>query len=120
MPDLVEIIRLYAPESELRSGTWKKDHGACKKVAQEFKNPITNILSDLDKVNWKTVYKGFKECNLPFNDKDSLKLTTLILNSLVNYSLNYFASISVHLGALSVEEKIGRNEKIKVIDTNGN
>ena len=36
MTDLVEIIRLYAPESELRSGTWKKDHGACKKVAQEL------------------------------------------------------------------------------------
>mgnify|MGYP001346838097 CR=1 FL=1 len=35
-PDLVEIIRLYAPESELRSGTWKKDHGDCKKVAQEL------------------------------------------------------------------------------------
>ena len=35
-PDLVEIIRLYAPESELRSGTWKKDHGDCKKGAQEL------------------------------------------------------------------------------------
>ena len=35
-PDLVEIIRLYAPESELQSGTWKKDHVACKKVAQEL------------------------------------------------------------------------------------
>ena len=45
-----------------------------KKPPTKIKNPITNILSDLDKVNWKTVYKGFKECNLPFNDKDSLKL----------------------------------------------
>lgn len=35
-PDLVEIIRLYAPESDLRSGAWKKDHGECKKAAQEL------------------------------------------------------------------------------------
>jgi hypothetical protein len=34
--DLVEIIRLYAPESELQSGSWKKDHGACRKVAKEL------------------------------------------------------------------------------------
>jgi len=35
-PDLVEIIRLYAPESVLRSGSWVKDYGECKNAGKEL------------------------------------------------------------------------------------
>ena len=35
-PDLVEIIRLYAPESVLRSGSWIKDYGECKNAGKEL------------------------------------------------------------------------------------
>ena len=37
-------------------------------------NPLSRIIGDLTHVNWKTVYKGFKEFKIPLNDKDSVKL----------------------------------------------
>ncbi len=38
------------------------------------KNPITNLIGEINNINWKSIYKGFKEFNIPVNDKDSLKL----------------------------------------------
>ena len=38
------------------------------------KNPLSNLVGDINYVNWKTIYKGFKEFNIPINDKDSVKL----------------------------------------------
>ena len=38
------------------------------------KNPLTNLIGDLNNINWKSVYKGFKESNIRFNDSDSVKL----------------------------------------------
>ena len=35
-PELVEIIRLYAPQSVLRSGSWIKDYGECKNAGKEL------------------------------------------------------------------------------------
>ena len=37
-------------------------------------NPLSNIVGDLSNINWKSVYKGFKEFNIPVNDNDSVKL----------------------------------------------
>ena len=37
-------------------------------------NPLSNLLGDIKSVNWKSVYKGFKEYSLPIADNDSIKL----------------------------------------------
>lgn len=37
-------------------------------------NPLSSLLGDYRSVNWKHIYKGFKEYNLPIDDKDSIKL----------------------------------------------
>ena len=37
-------------------------------------NPLSNLIGDFNNVNWKTIYKGFKEFNIPVNDNDSVKL----------------------------------------------
>ena len=37
-------------------------------------NPLRRIIGDLNNINWKTVYKGFKEFKVPVNDNDSVKL----------------------------------------------
>ena len=37
-------------------------------------NPLSNLLGDLKNINWKSIYKGFKEYSLPTDDKDSIKL----------------------------------------------
>ena len=37
-------------------------------------NPLTNVIGDLNNINWKSVYKGFKEISIPVNDNDSVKL----------------------------------------------
>ena len=37
-------------------------------------NPLNYLVKDLNNIDWKTVYKGFKEFNIPVNDNDSVKL----------------------------------------------
>ncbi len=37
-------------------------------------NPLTNAIGSLNNINWKSIYKGFKEFSLPINDDDSIKL----------------------------------------------
>ena len=37
-------------------------------------NPLSNLIGDFNNVNWKTIYKGFKEFSIPVNDNDSVKL----------------------------------------------
>lgn len=37
-------------------------------------NPLTDLFGDFDNFKWKSIYKGFKEFNLPIKDKDSIKL----------------------------------------------
>ena len=45
---------------------------------EQNKNPLNNPLScligDFKNIDWKTIYKGFKEFNILVNDNDSLKL----------------------------------------------
>ena len=37
-------------------------------------NPLNNLVGDFKNINWKSVYKGFKEFNIPVDDSDDLKL----------------------------------------------
>jgi putative transcriptional regulator len=38
------------------------------------KNPLSRIIGDLNLIDWKTVFKGFKEFKISLNDNDSVKL----------------------------------------------
>ena len=38
------------------------------------KNPLKNLLGNIENINWKSIYKGFKEYKLPIVDKDTIKL----------------------------------------------
>ena len=37
-------------------------------------NPLKRIIGDFNKINWKNIYNGFSEFNIPVNDKHSVKL----------------------------------------------
>jgi putative transcriptional regulator len=37
-------------------------------------NPLNYLVRDFNNIDWKTIYKGFNEFNIPVNDKDSIKL----------------------------------------------
>ena len=39
-----------------------------------YNNPITHLIGDFNNIDWKSIYKGFKEFNIPVNDNDSVKL----------------------------------------------
>ena len=44
------------------------------KRTSNLKNPLASFFGDLDNLNWKQVYKGFKEYTVSIDDKDELKL----------------------------------------------
>ena len=37
-------------------------------------NPLISLIGDLNNIDWKTLYKGFREFKIPLNDNDSVKL----------------------------------------------
>ena len=37
-------------------------------------NPLSRLIGDFNNIDWKTIYKGFKEFNILVNDNDSVKL----------------------------------------------
>ena len=45
-----------------------------KKNKNSSNNPLSRIIGNLNDIDWKTLYKGFKEFNIPVNDNDSVKL----------------------------------------------
>lgn len=45
-----------------------------KKNKNLSKNPLSHLIGNLNDIDWKTLYKGFKEFNIPVNDNDSVKL----------------------------------------------
>jgi len=52
---------------------------ASSKENLEFKinknySPLTNLIGNIDKLQWKSIYKGFREFDLPLKDKDTIKL----------------------------------------------
>ena len=45
-----------------------------KKNKNSSNNPLNHLIGNLNDIDWKTLYKGFKEFNIPVNDNDSVKL----------------------------------------------
>ncbi|MDC1185204.1 cupin domain-containing protein [Alphaproteobacteria bacterium] len=45
-----------------------------KKNVNDYRNPLNYLVGDFNNIDWKTLYKGFKEFNIPLNDSDSVKL----------------------------------------------
>ena len=45
-----------------------------KKNKNSSNNPLSRLIGNLNDIDWKTLYKGFKEFNIPVNDSDSVKL----------------------------------------------
>ena len=37
-------------------------------------NPLTNLIGSIDKLKWKSIYKGFREFNISLKDSDTIKL----------------------------------------------
>ena len=68
--------------SELKDIKLKKlKYTDCLKTASSMKNnenssvnPLSRLVGNLNNIDWKSVYKGFKEFNIPVNDSDSVKL----------------------------------------------
>ena len=51
-----------------------KTNKSNKQVIKSSNNPLSRLIGDLNRIDWKTVYKGFKEFKIPVNDNDSVKL----------------------------------------------
>ena len=51
-----------------------KSSNSKKQRGNSLINPLSNLIENFNNVDWKTVYKGFKEFNIPVNDRDSVKL----------------------------------------------
>tara|TARA_S200000501_G_scaffold360639_1_gene387976 strand:- start:353 stop:982 length:630 start_codon:yes stop_codon:yes gene_type:complete len=51
-----------------------KAPGSIKQNKNTSSNPLNRFIGDLNNINWKTVYKGFKEFKISLDDNDSLKL----------------------------------------------
>jgi putative transcriptional regulator len=51
-----------------------KNNNINKKNSNSSNNPLSRLIGDLNSVDWKTIYKGFKEFQIPVNDNDSVKL----------------------------------------------
>ena len=51
-----------------------KNNNIKKQNSNHSNNPLSRIIGDLNNIDWKTVYKGFKEFKVPVNDNDSVKL----------------------------------------------
>ena len=43
------------------------------KISKNY-NPLTNLIGNIDNIKWKSIYKGFREFNLPLKDNDTIKL----------------------------------------------
>jgi len=71
LADLDEIALKALNYKDCIKTTSKKD--ISDQISNEY-NPITNLVGGLDALKWKSVYKGFKEFNLPVNDDDTIKI----------------------------------------------
>ena len=72
---LAAVIRAGATPvfCDVDKESWNMSLSDIKKVKSK-NNPLENIIGDLNNINWKSVYKGFKEFSIPVNDNDSVKL----------------------------------------------
>jgi putative transcriptional regulator len=51
-----------------------KSSNSKKQSGNSSINPLSNLIGNFNNVDWKTIYNGFKEFNIPVNDSDSVKL----------------------------------------------
>ena len=51
-----------------------KNGNSNKQINNVSNNPLSRFIGDLKHIDWKTIYKGFKEFKIPVNDNDSVKL----------------------------------------------
>ena len=51
-----------------------KTPDSIEKNKNSSNNPLSRLIGNLNDIDWKTLYKGFKEFNIPVNDNDSVKL----------------------------------------------
>ena len=51
-----------------------KTPGPLKQNKNPSNNPLSRLIGDFNNIDWKIVYKGFKEFNILVNDNDSVKL----------------------------------------------
>ena len=51
-----------------------KNPNTTKQNINSTSNPLNMLIGNFNNINWKNVYKGFKEFKIPLNDKDSVKL----------------------------------------------
>jgi putative transcriptional regulator len=51
-----------------------KNNKSSKQNRDPSSNPLSRIIGDFNDINWKTIYKGFKEFKIPLNDNDTVKL----------------------------------------------
>ena len=51
-----------------------KNENSKKQNKNLSNNPLSRLIGDLNHIDWKTIYKGFKEFKIPVNDNDSVKL----------------------------------------------
>ena len=49
-------------------------NGESRRSASNVMDPITSFFGNLNNLNWKQIYKGFKEYTAAIDDKDELKL----------------------------------------------
>ena len=48
------------------------------KPSSNLKDPVTSFFGNLNNLNWKQVYRGFKEYTASIDDKDELKLIKMV------------------------------------------
>ena len=51
-----------------------KNNKSSKKNRDPSSNPLNRIIGDFNDIDWKIIYKGFKEFKIPLNDNDTVKL----------------------------------------------
>ena len=51
-----------------------KTHPELINNVNKSKNPLSNLVGNLEDINWKLIFSGFKEFNIPIKDDDTIKL----------------------------------------------
>ncbi len=71
LEDLDEVAPKKLKYSDCISNKIEKKH--ISKI-NKTNSPLTDFIGNIDNINWKSIYKGFKEFKLPIKDSDTLKL----------------------------------------------
>ena len=75
LADNFNEIKGISPKKLTYTDCIKKNHKSAHKTEnKKVIDPLSKLIGNFKNVRWKPVYKGFKEYNLPIDDKDSIKL----------------------------------------------